>query len=199
MMSDLHQLASTVLTATTMHESHWLEWKSAVDLNERGWQGQSRPLHPWAANRPRSLAATAHDGCAFMLLGVEPGRASGTNMVDPAIVDAGLVRFLGRAGPRYVLDYVSLAGVAIAVITVQPTLPGLRPYLSRGSFSDNKPVLRDGGIFIRRGGATVEASSAEIDNMLGERGPSSHSCRTCPATWSSTRRRGGASAVRWSG
>jgi hypothetical protein len=33
-------------------------------------------------------------------------------MVDPALLDAGLARFLGTAGPGYVLDYVTLGAVA---------------------------------------------------------------------------------------
>jgi hypothetical protein len=163
------ELAARVLSGAVLQEGHWLEWKSSVDLGQREWQARVARFILGAANRPPALAGASHDGHAFILLGVEPGRACGTKMVDPALLDAGLARYLGTAGPGYVLDYVTLEAVAVAVVTVQRSYPGTRPFLARASYSGTKPILQDGRIYIRRSGATEEATSTEVDDMLTER------------------------------
>lgn len=163
------ELAQWVLQGQALQESHWLEWKSVADLNQREWQARTAKFILGAANRPAALARAMHDGRAFMLLGLEPGQSAGTAVVDPATVDAGLVRYLGTAGPKYHLNYIALRTTTIAVITVLPTPAGHRPYLSRGSFSGAKPVLQDGRIYVRRTGATQEATATEVDDMLTER------------------------------
>jgi hypothetical protein len=157
------------LADPTFQESHWLEWKSSVDLGERGWQARVARFILGAANRPHEVASSIQNGAAFMVLGVEPGRAVGTPRVDPATVQAGLKRFLGGTGPAYLLDYVALEDTTVAVVTVQPVRAGSRPYLARGTFSAEKVVLQDGRIYVRRTGATEEATASEVDDMLAER------------------------------
>ena len=161
-------LAQWVLEHQTLQETHWLEWKN-VSLGEREWQASAAKFVLGAANRPSSLARTAHGGHAFFLVGVQPGQVVGTPIVDSAVVDAGLARYLGTSGPRYNFNYVTVQGQPVAVVTVLPTATGHRPYLARGSFSKTKLVLQDGRIYIRRSGLTEEATSAEVDDMLTER------------------------------
>ncbi|MDQ4105140.1 MAG: hypothetical protein M3186_16035 [Actinomycetota bacterium] len=163
------ELAARVFSDTVLQESHWLEWKSAVNLGQREWQARVARFILGAANRPPGLAGASHEGRAFMLLGVEPGRAVGTTEVDLAVVTAGLARYLGSAGPCYVLDYVAFSAVTIAVVTVQPSPSGSRPFLARGTHSGTKLIVQDGRIYIRRDGATEEATSKEVDDMLTER------------------------------
>jgi hypothetical protein len=103
------------------------------------------------------------------MLGVEPGRAKGTNIVDPAKITQALARYLGSVGPHYSLDYVTIEGVAVAVFTVPAPPTGNRPYLARGTFSGEREEIRDGRIYIRRSGTTAEATADEIDEMLAER------------------------------
>lgn len=166
---DVANLAARVLEDAALQESHWLEWKSAVDLGQRVWHARVARFVLGAANRPRALAAAAHDGHAFMLLGLEPGRAVGTPVVDPAVVGDGLARFLGTAEPHHTLDYVAVAGVTVAVVTVRPTPSGTRPHLARASYSGDKAEIQDGRVYVRRSGSTAEASSSEVDDMLAER------------------------------
>lgn len=163
------ELTHWVAQEEPLQESHWLEWKSDADLGQREWQARAAKFVLGAANRPAALARPTQDGHAFMLVGLEPGRVVGTPVVDPATIGAGLARYLGTTGPEYVLDYVQLGAATIAVVTVLPTPDGQRPYLARGSFSGAKPVLQNGRIYVRRTGATEEATAAEVDDMLVER------------------------------
>jgi hypothetical protein len=166
---DLGPLVRRVLQEPALQEGHWLEWKSEADLDQRVWQARTARFILGAANRPRPTATGPYEGNAFLLLGVEPGRAVGTNIVDPALVTQALVRYLGSVGPTYSLDYVTIDGVAVAAFTVSPPPTGNRPYLARGTFSGEREEIRDGRIYIRRSGTTAEATAAEIDEMLAER------------------------------
>jgi hypothetical protein len=166
---DLGQLVRRVLQEHALQEGHWLEWKSDADLGRRVWQARAARFILGAANRSRAAATGPYEGNAFLLLGVEPGRAIGTNNVDTALVTQALVRYLGSVGPHYSLDYVTIDGVAVAVFTVPAPPTGNRPYLARGTFSGEREEIRDGRIYIRRSGTTAEATADEIDEMLAER------------------------------
>lgn len=168
-MANLRNLLESVIGNPSAQETDWLEWKSQADLGERLWQARVARFILGAANRPRISASGPHEGTAFLLLGVEPGRASGTNIVDPAVVEQGLSRFLGNSGPVHHLDYVTIGIASVAVITVPPPTPGHRPYLARGTYSGDRPEIQDGRIYIRRSGRTTEASAAEVDEMLQDR------------------------------
>jgi len=168
-MMDLGHLVQQVLQEPALQEGHWLEWKSEADLRQGVWQARAGRFILGAANRPRPAATGPYDGNAFLMLGVEPGRVMGTNVVDPARITQALVRYLGSVGPHYSLDYVTIDGVAVAVFTVPAPPTGNRPYLARGTFSGEREEIRDGRIYIRRSGTTAEATAAEIDEMLAER------------------------------
>jgi hypothetical protein len=168
-MANLVQLIQFVLSEPAAKETDWLEWKSRADLGQRLWQARAARFILAAANRPRASAAGPREGQAFLLLGVEPGQAHGTNTVDPAVVGQGLARYLGTVGPAHNLQYVAVQGVTVAVVIVPPPSPGTRPYLARGTLSADRPEIQDGRIYIRRSGISTEASAAEIDEMLAER------------------------------
>jgi hypothetical protein len=168
-MANLAQLVQAILSEPASQETDWLEWKSRADLGQRLWQARAARFILAAANRPRASAAGPYEGSAFLLLGVEPGQAQGTNVVDPAVVEQGLARYLGTVGPAHSLEYVTIQGVTVAVVTVPPSTPGTRPYLARRDLSADRPEIQDGRIYIRRAGISAEASAAEIDEMLAER------------------------------
>jgi hypothetical protein len=168
-MANLAQLVQSVLGEPAAQETDWLEWKSQADLGQRLWQARAARFILAAANRPRASDAGPYEGCAFLLLGVEPGQAHGTSVVDPAVVEQGLARYLGTVGPAHSLEYVPIQGVTVAVVTVPPSTPGTRPYLARRGLSADRPEIQDGRIYIRRAGISAEASAAEIDEMLAER------------------------------
>lgn len=169
MLMNLAQLVHRVLHERGLQESDWLEWKSSADLGHRVWQARTARFILGAANRSGRDRADPYEDSAFLLLGVEPGAAAGTVIVDPAVVTQGLLRFLGSVGPYYSLDYVYIGNVAVGVITVARPPPGNRPHLARGTYSAEKEEIRDGRIYIRRRGVTAEATAAELDEMLSER------------------------------
>lgn len=164
------QLVAKVAAGEESVELHWLEWKTDVDLRQREWQARAAKFILATANRPLAIAESAQRGHAFMLLGIEPGAVVGTPEIDPAEVNSGLTRYLGTAGPGYVLSYVPVEGLSVAVLTVSPTLSGQRPYLARGTLDGpKKSIIQDGRIYVRRGASTVEATAVEVDEMLSER------------------------------
>lgn len=164
-------VAALVLDTPALQESHWLEWKSDVDLSQRDWQARVAKFILGASNRPPASALREQDGYAYMALGAEPGRLVGTPVIDPAAVDAGLRRFLGSTGPTFNLAYPPIGGVTVGVVTVHPAVAGARPHLSYGSLSNQKgkPVIHNGRIYVRRLGSTEEATAPEVDDMLLER------------------------------
>jgi hypothetical protein len=168
-MTNLAELVQFVLSEPAAQETDWLEWKSQADLSQRLWQARAARFILATANRPRAPSVNPYEGRAFLLLGVEPGQAHGTNVVDPAVVERGLARYLATVGPAHSLEYVTVQGVTVAIITVPSSTPGTRPYLARGSLSADRPEIQDGRIYIRRPGISAEASAAEIDEMLAER------------------------------
>jgi hypothetical protein len=150
------QLVATVAAGHEPVESHWLEWKTRVDLRQREWQARVAKFILATANRPLALAESVQRGHAFMLLGVEPGAVVGTPEIEVSEVINGLTRYVGAEGPDFVLSYVTIERVSVAVITVSPTASGRRPYLARGTLDgDRRPIIQDGRIYIRRGPSTV--------------------------------------------
>jgi len=106
-----------------------------------------------------------------MVLGAEPGRLRTTGLPDSAALTDGLRRFLGDDGPIYSATTVVVEEESIVVFTVEPTEPSSRPYLARGTYSNDrdKVVVQDGRTYIRRPGQTEEASSTELQEMIAER------------------------------
>jgi len=167
----LADLARAIHGARPEDETHWLEWKCEADLKGKEWLAQTARFILATANRPQRVADLAVDGCAYMVLGAEPGRFQGTVLPDSAALGDGLRRYLGDDGPVYSAITVTVDGISIVVVSVEPTRPSDRPYLARGTYSTDKDkvVVQDGRTYIRRPGQTEEASSTEVQEMLAER------------------------------
>src|SRR5579862_2076736 len=99
--TQLIDLVQAVIAADAADEKHWLEWKLDADLTAREWQAKCAKFILGAANRELDRAASVVGGCAYLVLGAEPGRLQATAMPDPATLDASLRRYLGTEGPLY--------------------------------------------------------------------------------------------------
>lgn len=163
----LANLVNAILAADPVDETHWLEWKTDVNLTDRQWQARIAKFVLGVANRRPQVADPACEGCAYMALGVAPGKLSGCVLPDSAQLDDGFRRFLGADGPQYSVNSVVVSGTSVVVVTVERTPPGRRPYIAQREYSDAQgQILRSAGIYIRRSGKTTEADVAEVKEML---------------------------------
>lgn len=141
-----------------------------ADLGTAEWQAKVARFILGSANRPARLRDTAVGGCGYMLLGVEPGTIEHTPMPDAAALDNGIRRFIGPTGPLWSPTPLTIEGQQIVAVTVEPGEPGRQPYLARRDFQGNRGgfPLRSGRTYIRRLGATEEATAEEMDEILEE-------------------------------
>ena len=82
-------LVQAVETAASGDEKHWLEWKRGPQLTTREGQAIAARFILAAANRPDRVGASIVGGCAYLVLGIEPGGAPVETPPDPADLDAG--------------------------------------------------------------------------------------------------------------
>ena len=122
-LTQFRTLIAAVRDEPGAQELDWVEWKSEVDLHERLWRARASKFILGAANRPLPRAAQHASGCAYLLLGVGPGRLPGTTPIDPASLEQGLRQYLGADGPVWSPQVVPIDGVMVVVITVEPTPP----------------------------------------------------------------------------
>ena len=146
-------------------ETSWIEWKSTLDLLDTAVQFQIARHVLGFANRHPDAASSDLGGCAYLLVGVEPGDVQGVNPIDAAQLDKAVNRYTGgTAGPRWSPDYVQCRGYTVLVITVEPPVWGDPIHTLKHGFDKSQP----GMILIRRHGETEQANAQEAA-MLSER------------------------------
>lgn len=168
-----HRLVEAIVNApATEPETDYLEWKAGIDLH--GYRGSIAKHILGFANRQVARASRHLDGTAHLVLGAEPGAVSGIEPADSADLLNWIAPFVGVAdGPQWDPHYVELEGKQVLVITVAAPRDGDRAWPCRRELSvrldgETRQVVRNGAIYVRRGGQTVEASAAEQD-MLAAR------------------------------
>lgn len=143
-------------------ETNWLEWKCGIDpLKAEGRFAIARTILGFA-NRLPDRAALHAEGCAFMVLGAEPGNLAGQVSIDPSTIEQGLRSYLGTDGPQWQPQNVSIDGVNVMVLTVEPPKWGDTIHTLRKEFQNQGVGGNDGAVFVRRGSSTCLASSAEL-------------------------------------
>jgi hypothetical protein len=150
-------------------ESDWLEWKSRLDLGRTAQRAVAAKHILGFANRGPDRARRNAAGCGYLLIGVEPGCLTGVPEAwDPAQLESWIGRYVGAA-VAWDAHYVASAGRQVLAIGVEPPQWGdpLHP-LRKESVDEAGKTLRNGTIFVRRLGKTVQADAAEI-GMLTER------------------------------
>jgi schlafen family protein len=154
--------------APGVQETDWLEWKSAADLEDKAWQGETATHLIGFANRDPSRARRIVDGCGYIALGVEPGRISGVAVLDPADLENRIARYVGP-DLRWEPHYVHLQEATVLVVEVAAPRQGDPLFALRRTFQDpTGKSIPNGTVFVRIGGKTERASAAEID-MLSRR------------------------------
>jgi hypothetical protein len=121
------------------------------------------------ANRDPDTAARVVGGCAYLVLGVEPGRTVGIERLDTASLQDAISRFVDGSRVRWNPTFVEFEDRIVLVIEVMPPRPGDKIASLLTQFQDERGKTWNGGsIFVRRNGQTEMALPREID-MLVER------------------------------
>ena len=103
-----------------------------------------------------------------MVVGTEPGNASGVVPVDNANLHAGISRFV-RQTVRWNPQYIEYEGKQVLVITVEPPEFGDQIVAMMTSYQSNErgsSVCREGDVFIRRQGRTDHAIQEDFDMLV---------------------------------
>ncbi len=158
--AELVSLIQAIRDASTAEtETNALEWKRGLDLGAGAEQRFKVGKHILGfGNRTVSAASRCFGGCAYLLLGVEPGAVSGCPVWDAADIDKWIGRFVGQGAPRWSAQYVQADGAEVLVFTVEPVRAGDAMCTLQRTYEG----FAAGRVFVRRGGLTEEADPTEI-------------------------------------
>lgn len=161
---DLQRLVEAVVAAGSADESTWLECKSDLDLAKPEGRYKVARAVLGFANRMPDTAANTCGGLAYLLIGAEPGKVSGTQVIDTSNLEHGLTNYLGGDGPVWTPLYLQLDGKHVLVVTVEPPKWGDRMATLRKQGNG----LPAGTVFVRAQSNTRPANDDEI-KMLEDR------------------------------
>lgn len=157
--------------ASTM-ERDWIEWKRAEKLSAKSCLVDIAHHIIGFANREPDKAAAVAEGCANLLIGVEPGQLSSVEVIDIAQLEQGIVPYLGHDGPRYRPDYVDVDACTVLVITVEAPRWGDPIYFLRQSYLSSDKRAKgyvEGTVYIRKNGRTENPPDEASWKMLQQR------------------------------
>ena len=168
-IKELTELVTAVSAApSTESEPDWLEWKREGDLCDRRWHALIAKCIAGFANRDPNVAKREAGGCAYLVIGAEPGHVGGVRPVDNATLHAGVSRFVGTTA-RWSPQYVNCEGQQVLVITVEPPEYGdqiTAMLTAYGSHERSANVCRKGDVFLRRHGSTDFATQSDYDMLV---------------------------------
>lgn len=157
------RLLEAVYKASPHDETQWLEWKSRVDLADKRWRFEVARHILGFANRDPARAARLAEGCAFILLGMEPGNVFGLKQHDPADVESWITPYTGETdGPQWDIHYHEFQGLTVLMVTIEPPTQGQKMFVLRRSFGS----FQEGTVFVRRLGKTEQASASDMDLLI---------------------------------
>lgn len=159
----LVELVRFVLATSQDNETDWIEWKCGLDLSKPAGRFSVAKQILGFANRDPRQAARHAAGCAFMVLGAEPGRLAGQEAMDPSKVEAGVRSYIGTDGPAWLPQTINVDGADVVVITVEPPQWGDSIHTLRKEYrAKDGSGAKDGEVFVRRAGGTHPATSEEM-------------------------------------
>ena len=164
---ELTDLVDAIVAAPlTESEPDWLEWKREVPLGERRWHAQIAKIISSFANCDPGVAQRQVGGCAYLVIGAEPGNVTEISSIDNADLDAGISRFL-RSTVRWSPQYIQHLEKGVLVVTIEPPEYGdpiVAMLADYQSLAGN--VCRKGDVFIRHHGRTVPATQDDYDMLV---------------------------------
>ena len=164
--NELLQLVNAIVQARDSEpETDWLEWKREADLSSQQGHAVIAKNVVGFANRHPAVAERQVGGCAYLVIGAEPGEVHGVSPVDNAVLDPGVTRFVGRE-VRWTPKLVEYGNKDILVVTVEPPELGdpIRSIL-KAHQPDRGLRLRNGDVYVRSHGRTDLATQADFDML----------------------------------
>lgn len=159
---ELHDLVEAIYNSpTTAQETNWLEWKSTLNLAAAEGRFAVGKAILGFANRAVDQAMLNCAGVAYMVVGVQPGVASGVLPVDHATLVHRIKTYANS--PRWTPNYVPFLDVEVLVIVVEPPRAGDPIHTLQKGFSNDKTGHRAGTIFHRGAALTEPAGPNEVE------------------------------------
>lgn len=145
-------------------ETDWIEWKSSLDLTAKVDLAKLAKHILAFANRLPTVASRHCAGYSYIVVGAEPGRLTGIEVVDAARLDQGLQPYLGTgdAAPLWTPDWVAVNGTYVLVIEVEAPRRGMPIY---GSHGEVERAVRVNEVYVRRHGKSDRATLEEIQAL----------------------------------
>jgi hypothetical protein len=172
-LTEQQQLIQAVVDAPpSEQETHWLEWKTDVDLAAKKWQAVIARHVLGFANRHPDMAAQDCDGTAYMIIGAAPGVLRGTPVHDVAKLNAWLSPYLGATpdSPQWSATYAEVGGANVLLLTIEKPRWGDPIWTLRKEYTQFDPPMRAGAIYVRRRGSTEQADPEEVRMLTGRAG-----------------------------
>jgi len=146
-------------------ETNSVEWKGSLDLTTKSALAKIARAVLGFSNRMPDVAARAFGGCAYMLVGVEPGALAGVTPVDAQKLETGLAPYVGPH-VQWRPDYIEVGGRSVLIVTVEPPRWGEPAHPVRKTFTDGpEALLVDGAILVRHHASTGAPTAADIDAL----------------------------------
>lgn len=154
-------------SAPGTQETNWLEWKNGLDPTKAAGKFAVAKAILGFANRPVEQAQLACDGVAYMVVGVEPGAATGVGAVDHAALGQAIKTYVD--GARWTPFYIPFQGVTVLVIVIEAPRLGDPIHTLQKTYNDGAKYNAAAGTVFHRGTAHTEpAGTGEIE-MLSRR------------------------------
>jgi hypothetical protein len=154
------------------YETDYLEVKSDVDPTTNVGRAKIAKYILGSANRLPDLAEMHFEGHGVMVLGVQKGAILGVPTVDEKDLKNYLANYTGGgARPTWWTERVEVPGGAgrhVFIIVVAPPRYGDPIFPCRKEFTEpggKRPLLLNGGVYVRPSSETRAANAAEIDSL----------------------------------
>jgi hypothetical protein len=158
---ELLQLVHAVIAAGSADEGRWIEWKSTADLTSNDELVKHLVRHMIGfANREVATAARWAEGHSYLIIGAQPGGATGMTPIDMAELAPRIRRYAG-VDLRWHGEYLIINGTDVLVVTVEPPRHGDPIRL----LETTSVGYAAGTIFVR-GAANTDPSRPEDIRML---------------------------------
>lgn len=159
------RLLDGIYAADPDDESEWVEFKALPDLTDKPGRAHLARAIVAFANRDPERAARWLEGYAVIVIGLEPGRVTGTLSRDPARIHDAVQPLLTPPAPGWDIHPTTYRDKHVILVTVDPPSAG-DPIHCIAKAAGN--LVEDGRIYVRRPGKSEPAKSADI-RRLSER------------------------------